>query len=85
MTPRFHIGWAISHHILIILTTLIIAFGICFAITLVMRGFYFLNVGLDPIKGWCTEGEVERTLEDVMREGEEQRNVEGNSWVEGVR
>ena len=83
MTPHNHIGWAISQHILIILTTLIIIFSLAFAITLVIRAFYFLNIGNDPIEGWTTK--KERTLADVMQDGIEQENIEGNRFVSGFR
>ena len=83
MTPTNHIGWAISQHILIILTTLIIIFSLAFAITLVIRAFYFLNIGNDPIEGWITK--KERTLEDIMQDGIEQDNIEGNRFVSGFR
>ena len=82
MTPTNHIGWAISQHILIIITTITIALIIAFSITLVIRAYYFLNIGADPIQAWCQK---ERTLEDVMKDGDIQRDIEGNSWVEGVR
>ena len=83
MTPHNHIGWAISQHILIILTTLIIIFSLAFAITLVIRAIYFLNIGNDPIEGWTTK--QERTLEDIMKDGIEQDNIEGNRFVSGFR
>ena len=83
MTPHNHIGWAISQHILIILTTLIIIFSLAFAITLVIRAIYFLNIGNDPIEGWTTK--QERTLEDIMKDGIEQDNIECNRFVSGFR
>ena len=83
MTHHNHIGWAISQHILIILTTLIIIFSLAFAITLVIRAIYFLNIGNDPIEGWTTK--QERTLEDIMKDGIEQDNIEGNRFVSGFR
>ena len=83
MNPTNHIGWAISQHILIILTTLIIIFSLAFAIALVIRAFYFLNIGNDPIEGWSTK--QERTLSDIMQDGIEQENIEGNRFVSGFR
>jgi hypothetical protein len=83
MTPHNHIGWAISQHILIILTTLIIIFSLSFAITLVIRAIYFLNIGNDPIQGWSNNRE--RTLQDVMKDGIEQEDIEGNRWIHGFK